>query len=654
MNLGQIFMIHFFKKIIDFSNKTSEQEEESRQTQSSVGQNEVVLRKMADLIIEHCASNNEKPSFSITEKTNFKRDLNFDKSDMGIIISRLQVIFHVEFPKGSTFFNRPANDTDYTVGELLAAYGLFGLKSEGQHEKLSDNDKEESIYADYLPSFTDMDEDASIEEIVRVAGLTSTILNLTFRNPFPIEQDPVFKSVLKKWTTSLMEVLNSGEYSIDPHVSLKEAYSAKYPDGIVQSMMELDYWNQRMIEHVVLTKTFGPKPAYKCLEKALALTSFAAEASAILIINYAYLLLKCSVLKWQNPIAVEDIIYVLKKASAFLHFEAGVRAQNDLGVCYENGHDDYEKAADLYQKAAVQGEARAQNNLGDYYYYGNGVSQSYEKAVEWYQKAAAQGYAIAQNNLGDCYEYGEGVPKDLRKAVEWWQKAAEQGYASAQYNLGVCYSHGIGVSEDYGKAVEWYQKAAEQGNADAQYNLGCCYKDGEGVPKDLRKAVEWYQKAAAQGYASAQNNLGDCYYHGNGVSQSYEKAVEWWQKAAAQGDASAQCNLGYCYEYGKGVSKDYGKAVEWYQKAAEQEDAVAQYNLGYCYEEGYSVPKDYGKAVEWYQKAAEQEDADAQYNLGVCYKNGYGAPQNKEKAIELFRKAAAQGQKDAEKELEIM
>ena len=69
------------------------------------------------------------------------------------------------------------------------------------------------------------------------------------------------------------------------------------------------------------------------------------------------------------------------------------------------------------------------------YYYGQGVKQDYIKAVEWYQKAAEQGVAQAQSNLGNRYYNGEGVKQDYHKAVEWYQKAAIQGDATAQFNL---------------------------------------------------------------------------------------------------------------------------------------------------------------------------------------------------------------------------
>ena len=203
------------------------------------------------------------------------------------------------------------------------------------------------------------------------------------------------------------------------------------------------------------------------------------------------------------------------------------------------------------------------NKIGGKFY----ENKEYKKAVVWWQKAANQGYAKSQYNLGNCYSEGLGVPQSYVNAVKWYTKAAEQGDASAQCNLGYCYEVGQGVKQSYEKAVEWYSKAAEKGLASAQYILGNCYSEGLGISKSYEKAVEWYNKAAEQEHADAQNNLGYCYIKGLGVPQSYVNAVKWYTKAAEQGDASAQCNLGYCYEVGQGVPQSDEKAIEWYTKS---------------------------------------------------------------------------------------
>jgi uncharacterized protein len=47
------------------------------------------------------------------------------------------------------------------------------------------------------------------------------------------------------------------------------------------------------------------------------------------------------------------------------------------------------------------------------------VAQDYNEAVKWYRKAAEQGNAPAQSNLGFMYENGHGVAQDFVQALMW-------------------------------------------------------------------------------------------------------------------------------------------------------------------------------------------------------------------------------------------
>lgn len=114
-------------------------------------------------------------------------------------------------------------------------------------------------------------------------------------------------------------------------------------------------------------------------------------------------------------------------------------------------------------------------------------------------KAAEQGDAKAQLDLGLMYDKGEVVPQDYRQAVIWYSRGAEQGDADAQANLGVMYKEGVGVTRDYQQALSWYSKAAEQGHAKAQVNLGVMYFEGQGVPQNFGLAYVWSSLAAASG-----------------------------------------------------------------------------------------------------------------------------------------------------------
>ncbi len=66
---------------------------------------------------------------------------------------------------------------------------------------------------------------------------------------------------------------------------------------------------------------------------------------------------------------------------------------------------------------------------------GHGVHRDDAEAVKWYRRAADQGYAKAQNNLGGMYADGQGVGQNETRAYLWFSLAAEQGDADAIKNL---------------------------------------------------------------------------------------------------------------------------------------------------------------------------------------------------------------------------
>jgi TPR repeat protein len=95
---------------------------------------------------------------------------------------------------------------------------------------------------------------------------------------------------------------------------------------------------------------------------------------------------------------------------------------------------------------------------------GQGVRCDVAEAAAWYRRAAEQGDASAQNNLGVMYASGEGVPHDDEQAVHWYRLAAEQGHALAQYNLGGMYNSGRGVARDTVRSYMWLLLAADAGD----------------------------------------------------------------------------------------------------------------------------------------------------------------------------------------------
>ena len=68
---------------------------------------------------------------------------------------------------------------------------------------------------------------------------------------------------------------------------------------------------------------------------------------------------------------------------------------------------------------------------------GEGVPEDDTEAVTWYRKAAEQGDADAQFNLGRMYADGEGVPEDYVRAFAWFDLAAAQGTEKAKEAKGI-------------------------------------------------------------------------------------------------------------------------------------------------------------------------------------------------------------------------
>jgi TPR repeat protein len=94
------------------------------------------------------------------------------------------------------------------------------------------------------------------------------------------------------------------------------------------------------------------------------------------------------------------------------------------------------------------------------------VSQDYNEAAKWWTKAAEQGLAEAQYNLGVCYDNGLGVIQNHAEAVTWYRKAAKQGYAEAEKRLNECTKTqddildmtGISIAATtYRRQRRWYQ-----------------------------------------------------------------------------------------------------------------------------------------------------------------------------------------------------
>lgn len=336
----------------------------------------------------------------------------------------------------------------------------------------------------------------------------------------------------------------------------------------------------------------------------------------------------------RTPAIVKQVVTVL---SAQEQFQKGEDYYHGTPTVFR----DYQRAIDCYHKAAVQGHAMAQCQLGLMYREGQGTAKNEKKAFEWFMKAAnaTQNCPRGKFYVGRCYHYGHGVQKDLKEAVRWYTIGAKEGDSYSQVNLGNCYEWGDGVEINYDTAVYWYELSAKQGEPLAQCNLGLMYKRGRGVAKDKNKAFSLFKQSADQGEPYGILQMGLCYLDGDGVIKDKDQAFTLVKQAAELGESFAQYKLAHGYEKGVWGIENPKEAFAWFKKAAQNGSGAAQYSLGRCYEQGYGTQKDPSEAFVWYRKSAEGGNSSAMALLGECYEKGLGVAKSESQALVWYEKS---------------
>lgn len=334
------------------------------------------------------------------------------------------------------------------------------------------------------------------------------------------------------------------------------------------------------------------------------------------------------------------------------------------------------------KRAAKNGEAEAQYQLGMSYLFGRGLDENAKLAYKWLKKAADQNHVEALYRMGSafCWFFHNqvGTPKKYnfpQEPMEWFRRAAELGHSQAKYALAdFCLDE-----EQMDQGIYWLRQAAEDGIASAQYRLGELYAKGKGVPQDQQQAFHWYSLAAEQGHNDAQSALGECYFFGWGVEQDEQQVIKWhykvcegdkrgyetyylarrlaggsglpqnqeeafrlFQMAAVRGCSVAYREIADCYLHGKGVQPDPLEATKWLLKWAQKEkdNGHQLYNIGQLFEKGDGGIQDWIQAIKLYRRAARAGHSQAEEKLGECYYYGLGVPKNVKKAAIWYRKAA--------------
>lgn len=267
-------------------------------------------------------------------------------------------------------------------------------------------------------------------------------------------------------------------------------------------------------------------------------------------------------------------------------------ASFEKGFIYENGIGvprNYSLAAESYRSSAMEGDARAINNLGVMAATGRGVSGGFERAESHFVSAAKGGSSAAHFNLGLISE----TRGDTEAAKLEYRMAAEQGHAAAQYRLASLLDNGTGGMSLADEIRRLRHLAAANGDPDAL--------------KRLSAVTGSMSRMAARDYFASEN-CSTC-------DSSFEidmgvRSIAVLEELAMSGDMSARYNLGVRHLNGEGVVKDPSEAARHFTLAARAGHAPSQRQLAQMHIRGQAVGQSKILAHYWLNLAARQDSED--------------------------------------------
>lgn len=145
---------------------------------------------------------------------------------------------------------------------------------------------------------------------------------------------------------------------------------------------------------------------------------------------------------------------------------------------------DFTAAVNAWRGAAIAGDADAQFNLAQAYKLGRGVPTDLAMAESWYRKAAAQGHAQAEDNLGlTLFQEGKKA-----EAQPWLEKSVARDERRAELVLGTMLFNGDTITKDWPRAYALVTRASQQGLPQASQTLA--QMDGYVPPEQKQQGLQ--------------------------------------------------------------------------------------------------------------------------------------------------------------------
>lgn len=280
------------------------------------------------------------------------------------------------------------------------------------------------------------------------------------------------------------------------------------------------------------------------------------------------------------------------------------------------------------------------------------AQKRYADAEKYLNRAAREGEARAQFELGQMYATGLGVKRNPRQGYELLRAAADQGMEEACLMVADSLRDGTGTKKDIPQAVQFYRVLLAMDNPQAAPALVALYRNDRDLAVADPAAARLLTPLAGTGDVEAQRVLAHVLVEG--LLPDLDGAVTWLYRASFAGNAKARLELADALRRQSFV--DHGaEAMDWVALAARQGDAAGQYEMAVAYRNGIFLPYDNVKAFLWMQRAAAAGYPKALAMQGDVYARGMdGVRIDTEWAWLLFDAAAARGDQQAAEDRDVL
>ena len=128
----------------------------------------------------------------------------------------------------------------------------------------------------------------------------------------------------------------------------------------------------------------------------------------------------------QGQAAEEERIASIAQAQAMNRYKAAQKKAED-DEKREMEKRVRAKIERMKRAAEMEEDSHAAYKLGRIYESGREVEQDYDTAADWYEKAAEMGHHDAQFNLAVMYDEGRGVMQSAATAYKYYEEVAKTG-----------------------------------------------------------------------------------------------------------------------------------------------------------------------------------------------------------------------------------